>query len=194
MHHSVQSIACHTVLPDYPAYRGEGMHITCGYHHTLIGDMFLALNGDCLCYLGFEIDGNRDLPLTLMKKRFPSADIVSGDVSVMAERVVDLWRGNLDKTINIELHGTEFQVSVWQALLEIPYGQTACYRDIARHIGQAKSTRAVGSAVGVNPVSLLVPCHRVLPMAGGTGQYLWGRALKKHILTLESEDAGLLAA
>lgn len=85
----------------------------------------------------------------------------------------------------IIVRGTPFQVSVWSELLKIPIGITATYTDIAQAIGSPKALRAVGSAVGANPVSILIPCHRILPKAGGIGNYYWGSALKKKLLDLE---------
>ena len=146
--------------------------------------MLLACNGNRLCYLGFAVNGNRHLPLKKMKACFPHACFVAGDVSGMAKKVSAAWsdKGN----VPVELHGTPFQAAVWKALLEIPRGRTVCYSDIAAKIGRPKAVRAVGGAVGANPVSLLVPCHRVLPASGGVGNYLWGAGLKEKILRLES--------
>lgn len=193
MHHNGQRFICHTILPGDPAFRGRGMIISFGYHRIPAGEILLGRSGDRLCYLGFVIDSNRDIPLTEMRAHFPYAQITADDDdAAMVKRVENAWRGRGD--IDIELHGTPFQLSVWKALLEIPSGATVTYRDIAVQIDRPKAIRAVGGAVGANPVSLLVPCHRVLPASGGVGDYLWGKSLKKHILALESEDASRRAA
>lgn len=81
--------------------------------------------------------------------------------------------------------GTPFQEAVWQALLEIPCGAVQTYSDIAAKINHPKAVRAVGTAIGANPVSILIPCHRVLPKAGGVGQYYWGADMKSALLKLE---------
>lgn len=84
------------------------------------------------------------------------------------------------------LYGTPFQLSVWQALIKIPEGETATYSQIAGAVGSPKAARAVGTAIGANKLSILVPCHRVLPAAGGVGCYLWGSHLKQQLLNRES--------
>jgi len=88
----------------------------------------------------------------------------------------------------LDLEGTEFQKSVWRALLEIPFGGRTSYGQIAAGLGRPKASRAVGSAVGANPVSLLVPCHRVLPSTGKSGNYRWGADRKLALLDAEQES------
>lgn len=90
-----------------------------------------------------------------------------------------LWRA-------LDPQGTEFQRRVWQALLQIPFGQCVHYSQVAEWIGQPNATRAVGSAIGANPICLLIPCHRVVPIAGGVGQYRWGADRKQRILDAET--------
>jgi AraC family transcriptional regulator of adaptative response/methylated-DNA-[protein]-cysteine methyltransferase len=85
----------------------------------------------------------------------------------------------------VHLHGTDFQVAIWRALLGIPMGTTVSYRDLAAAIGRPTAVRAVGSAVGDNPVSYLIPCHRVLRSDGGIGGYAWGIARKSAMLARE---------
>lgn len=87
---------------------------------------------------------------------------------------------------HLSTRGTRFQRSVWRALLEIPYGQTVRYKAIATQIGQPGASRAVGSAIAANPIALLIPCHRVLPLSGGTGNYRWGSARKRALLDAEA--------
>lgn len=87
--------------------------------------------------------------------------------------------------IPLDLRGTDFQISVWQALLKIPKGQVVSYGDVANDIGSPNASRAVGTAVGENPVSLVVPCHRVVQASGKLGNYGWGVGLKEKILKAE---------
>ena len=87
----------------------------------------------------------------------------------------------------LKLRGTDFQKSVWRALLEIPYGETRSYKDICLLLGREKAARAVGNAAGKNPVLVVVPCHRVISSDGGLGGFSAGLDLKKHLLALESE-------
>lgn len=86
----------------------------------------------------------------------------------------------------IDIHGTEFQKKVWKETAKIPYGKTVSYETIAKKIGRPKAVRAVGTALGKNPVCIVVPCHRVLPKNGGIGQYAYGPSKKKWLLDLES--------
>lgn len=86
----------------------------------------------------------------------------------------------------LSLEGTEFQRSVWRALLEIPSGGRISYSEIARRVGRPKASRAVGAAVGANPIALLIPCHRVVYSSGGTGNYRWGPDRKQALLEMES--------
>ena len=93
-----------------------------------------------------------------------------------------------DQPQNLSLHlkGTPFQLSVWRALLDIPYGETSSYQTIATKIGKPKANRAVGSAVGRNPIFFAIPCHRVLATGGGLGGYYWGLDMKRKILAWET--------
>ncbi|WP_052046098.1 methylated-DNA--[protein]-cysteine S-methyltransferase [Candidatus Paracaedibacter symbiosus] len=84
--------------------------------------------------------------------------------------------------------GTPFQATVWQALLEIPLGALQTYSDIAARIGHPKAIRAVGTSIGANPLSILIPCHRVVPKSGGIGQYYWGAKVKQQLLDLEASS------
>ena len=93
----------------------------------------------------------------------------------------DQWR-------DLSPQGTDFQKSVWRALLEIPFGQQASYKEIATQIGQPGASRAVGSAVAANPIALLIPCHRVVPSSGGTGNYRWGPDRKLALLEAEQVE------
>ena len=89
--------------------------------------------------------------------------------------------------IVLHLYGTDFQIEVWKALLEIPFGKTSTYSDIAKAINNPRALRAVGTAIGRNPVAILVPCHRVLRSDGGIGGYYWGIEKKKILLEWESD-------
>ena len=94
----------------------------------------------------------------------------------------------------LDLTGTDFQKSVWRALLEIPFGERTSYGQMAAALGRPKASRAVGSAVGANPVSLLVPCHRVLPSSGQIGNYRWGADRKRALLDAEQESGSDLSS
>lgn len=160
--------------------------ISYGYFPTAAGDMMAARSPDGICYIGFCPGGDRAFPLQKMKTHFPRAAF-SESADGTAEDILDAWRGQ-GPMPPLDLHGSAFQRGVWQALLEIPFGRTVTYGDIAEKIGRPKAARAVGSAVAANPVSLLVPCHRVLPVSGKPGNYAWGAGVKKILLEIEAQS------
>lgn len=169
-------------------FKGKGMNVTYGWHKTPFGEMLVAESKRGVCYLGFSKNGSRKMPLEKMQAHLPYADFEENSAAVKktAERIVKLWRGqSAGGALALDLHGTPLQIKVWQRLLEIPTGETMTYRDIAKALRRPNAARPVGNAVGANPVSLIVPCHRVLPAAGGVGNYLWGPALKEKLLAAE---------
>ena len=96
-------------------------------------------------------------------------------------------RKSFDHLDLLELEGTDFQKSVWQTLLKIPYGKTLSYKDIANMIGRPKATRAVGTAVGKNPFLIIIPCHRVIKKDGSLGDFAYGKKIKKKLLNIEGD-------
>jgi len=171
--------------------KGRGLLIRYGYHPTPMGDILIAETENGLCWLGFLVDEDRAVPLERLHAYWPQADFVEDEKGTdeSARRIIDLWKGGGEK-LNLHLYGTNFQIQVWRALLKIPCGGTVSYKSIAEHIGKPAASRAVGSAVGANPVSLLIPCHRVIQSSGIVENYGWGTPRKKLILGLESALAG----
>ena len=165
--------------------------ITYGLHDTPLGEMVVAQSTKGLCWLGFMVskkDGAyKGDGFTRMQEFFPNSELVRDDKQTeeLVHEVMSAWDQDTLADIALDLRGTEFQNDVWQALLQIPRGQVISYGDVANDIGRPKASRAVGTAVGDNPVSLVVPCHRVVQATGGLGNYGWGVDLKKKILTLE---------
>lgn len=151
------------------AARGRGHTLSCGTVAFPFGRAYVAAVGHDLCWVGF--DGSPEK----IRSFFPGAQIVRDDAAV--RRAV--------KSGRLALHGTAFQVSVWKELLKIRRGTTRTYRDIATAIGKPQALRAVGSAVGANPLSVLVPCHRVINTSGAIDKYAWGAAVKRRLLTDE---------
>ncbi|HRK23910.1 MAG TPA: methylated-DNA--[protein]-cysteine S-methyltransferase [Beijerinckiaceae bacterium] len=127
-----------------------------------------------------------------MRQRWPRAAFVedAGFVAPYARRIfqADLWRG--DQPLRVFMIGSDFEVRVWESLLRIPMGCAATYSDIARHIGKPQAARAVGAAVGRNPISFVVPCHRVLGKTGALTGYHWGLTRKQAMLGWEAGRAG----
>lgn len=173
--------------------RGAGISITYGFYPSAIGEILVAQTPRGVCYLGFLMEESRDIPVARMKAHFPAADFVVNDNAVAgsAGRIVNIWNGTESGKLKLDLHGTNMQIQVWRALLQIPCGKIATYKDIAEDIGKPAASRAVGNAVGANPVSLLIPCHRVIRGTGIIDNYGWGSPRKKLILALESESYSL---
>lgn len=158
--------------------------IQCGITRiSEFGEVFMAWSGDVLLYLGFSNlkDGKQKI-----RKSYPKVTLIENqkDATQFNEGILKAWRGE-GSNLKIMLYGTAFQINVWQALLKIQRGVTKTYSDIANDVKSPKATRAIGTAIGANPISLLVPCHRVVPKSGGVGNYYWGSEVKARLLELE---------
>jgi len=170
--------------------------ITYGLHDTALGQIVIAQSNSGLCWLGFMVSKKQGAykgdGFSRMIEYFPNSQFQRDDKQTqdLAADIIQAWDQDTLQDIQLDLRGTEFQRDVWQALLQIPRGQVISYGDVANDIGRPKASRAVGSAVGENPVSLIVPCHRVVQSSGGLGNYGWGIKLKKKIL----EEEGIFKA
>lgn len=183
-------VTCEAATPGMVQRRGEGMTITYGYCPSPIGDILVGRTDVGVCWLGFVVDEDRSVPFKEMQRHWPKAAMVEGDVQEAADHILRIWRGQGDqqRRLKLDLHGTNFQIQVWQALLKIPTGSTVSYQDVADALGDPKASRAVGTAVGYNPISLLIPCHRVIQKSGIVENYMWGTRRKKILLGLEAEN------
>ncbi len=182
-------VACEGVTPGDVRKKGQGLRIVYGFFYSVIGEILIARTERGVCWLGFLIDGKPEEPLARMKALWPEAYFIHDDQAVRDEgqQIMDIWQGRGDskKRLALDLYGTNFQIQVWQALLRIPCRHTVTYGAIAREVCTDRASRAVGNAVGANPVSLLIPCHRVIRSTGIIDNYAWGSARKKLILALE---------
>jgi AraC family transcriptional regulator of adaptative response/methylated-DNA-[protein]-cysteine methyltransferase len=172
---------------------GAGLTMRFGFHPSPFGEALVVATERGLAGLGFVDDGDRASALADMKRRWPRAAYVedAAGTAPLAARVFDPARWRPDQPLRVVLIGTDFEVRVWQALLRIPRDRAASYTDIARRIGRPTACRAVGAAVGRNPISFVVPCHRVLGKSGALTGYHWGLTRKQAILGWE---AGTMAA
>lgn len=150
-----------------------------GFYESPFGRSCLAFSSEGLHALIFA--DNDESALVDLHKRFPAADFVPAQKQAEITGK-DIFSGH---PVAVKTYGTPFQQTVWNALLEIPYGETSTYALIAEKTGNKKAVRAVGTAVGANPVSYLIPCHRVLRTDGGLGGYRWGLERKKQMLEKE---------
>ena len=183
-------VSCEGVTPGSIQNRGNGLQITYGYYPSALGELMIGKTEKGVCWLGFVMDEDRQMPLKELQRRWPKAQFVENDDAVRSEgdHVIQIWRGHGDQKqkLKLDLYGTNFQIQVWQALLRIPSGETATYMDIAEQVCTRKASRAVGNAVGANPISLLIPCHRVIRATGIIDNYMWGSPRKKLLLALEN--------
>lgn len=173
--------------------RGRGLEIRYGFHDCPFGKVLIMLTDMGLCGLAFADPGSEAATLQDMMSRWPEADYREDATATasFAGRIFDRHKWQADQPLRIVLIGAEFETRVWQTLLRIPMGKAACYSDIASHLGKPKASRAVGAAVGRNPISFVVPCHRVLGKSGSLTGYHWGLTRKQAILGWE---AGVSAA
>ncbi len=175
--------------------RGAGLNIQYAYHSTILGEILVGITPRGVCWLGFVVDQDRDVPFQRLKDHWPMAALVEDATATKpyADQIMAIWqgRGEAGKKLRLDLYGTNFQIQVWQALLKIPGGASVSYKDVAHHLNIPKASRAVGSAVGQNPISLLIPCHRVIQQSGIVENYGWGTPRKKFLLGLECAQWGL---
>jgi len=172
--------------------KGKGLEIRYGFHDCPFGKVLLMTTEQGICGLAFADPGEEEGALGDMRSRWPDASYVADQVAT-ASHVVRIFNPNAwkaEQPVRIVFIGTDFETRVWQTLLKVPLGQATTYSDIAGHIGNPKASRAVGAAVGRNPISFVVPCHRVLGKSGGLCGYHWGLTRKQAILGWE---AGLVA-
>ena len=169
--------------------RGEGLVMRYGFHPCPFGLALIVSTDRGVCGLGFcDAEGQEEASPALadMVRRWPGARFVEAPAHTAphADAVFSLARGRANP-LNLVMIGTDFEVRVWDALLKIPAGRACTYSDIARHIGKPLASRAVGAAVGRNPISFVVPCHRVLGKSGDITGYHWGITRKHAIIGWE---------
>ncbi len=171
--------------------RGEGLEIAYGFHHSPFGEALLLATDRGLAGLAFvdEDKGQtRAEALADMTGRWPKARFVedAARTAPHLKAVFGMQAKTREQPIRLVLIGTDFEVRVWETLMKIPMGKAVSYTDIARHLGQPTASRAVGSAVGRNPISFVVPCHRVLRGDGTLGGYHWGLTRKRALIGWET--------
>ena len=179
-------IAHEAMSPGAYKSKGAGLTIYFGFHPSPFGIALAMVTSHGLCGLSFNDDGGDQAALADMKSRWPNAQYTE-DSARTAPYVARIF-GNIkdNQPIRITMIGSDFEISVWETLLKIPMGKAVAYSDIATAIGKPKAARAVGAAVGRNPISFVVPCHRALGKSGALTGYHWGLTRKKAILGWEA--------
>jgi AraC family transcriptional regulator of adaptative response/methylated-DNA-[protein]-cysteine methyltransferase len=176
---------------DYKA-RGRGIVMRWGFYLSPFGRALVMATERGLAGLAFADPGREQAALADMQARWPNATFVEDEAATTAyaQRIFDRAAWRADRPLRIVMIGSDFEIRVWETLLGLPIGTATTYSDIAEHIGRPKAARAVGTAVGRNPLSFVVPCHRVLGKGGGLCGYHWGLTRKRAILGWE---AGVVA-
>jgi len=166
---------------------GEGVVVKFGFHPSPFGECLIAVTPRGICHLAFVHPVSRGEALDRLKHDWPRAEIIADQSATRAALAAAFPIGGSKKLPPLSLHikGTNFQLKVWEALLKIPDGNVTTYGDIAESLHLPGASRAVGSAVGSNPVSWLIPCHRVIRSTGELGGYAWGIERKKVMLMKE---------
>jgi AraC family transcriptional regulator of adaptative response/methylated-DNA-[protein]-cysteine methyltransferase len=180
------------VTPGIYRARGEGLVIRFGFHPSPFGKALVMATEYGLAGLAFADEGGEAAALADMMRRWPKAEYVADQsvVAPLARRIFDPREWRPDRPLRIVFIGTDFEVRVWETLLKVPFACATTYSDVARKIEKPSAARAVGAAVGKNPISFVVPCHRVLGRSGALTGYHWGLTRKRAILGWEAGIAG----
>jgi AraC family transcriptional regulator of adaptative response/methylated-DNA-[protein]-cysteine methyltransferase len=163
---------------------GKGVVMQYGFANSPFGKTLLAWNTRGLSFLGFCHEVGEEITLEELRKQWPDA-ILKESTNGAIQHIREIFEGSRSKPVKLWLRGSPFQLKVWQALLAIPEGAHATYSQIAESIGQKNASRAVGNAIGSNPIAWIIPCHRVIRTIGAIGGYRWGTTLKTALIGKE---------
>ncbi|HBL33270.1 MAG TPA: methylated-DNA--[protein]-cysteine S-methyltransferase [Porphyromonadaceae bacterium] len=162
----------------------RGLRIEYELYETIGGENLIASTPKGICFLAF---GSSEKIIEELHRRYPGA-LFDKRSNTLHRRALTLLEGKpSDTSLPLHIRGTEFQTDVWKALLSVPKGKTTTYRSLAQSAGHPGAIRAVGTAIGMNPVSYLIPCHRVIRSDGKLGGYHWGIERKRAFLDLEQK-------
>lgn len=170
---------------------GKNLSVNYSFAESPFGNLIVASTQKGVCYMAFDDDESH--ALNDLKQKFPNA-MFQRTLDLIQQNALFIFQNEWSKLPEIKLHlkGTNFQLKVWETLLKIPMGQLSTYGTIAGQIGNANASRAVGTAIGSNPVAFLIPCHRVIQSSGSIGGYMWGNTRKTAIIGWESAKTNIL--
>jgi|SRR5690554_2148649 len=173
-------------------YKNGGRELVINYswEFSPFGKILLGSTTRGVCYMAFDEEEMHGMQALV--KKFPEATFENRR-DVFQQDALSIFQGNKGRIEQIKLHlkGTPFQLKVWEALLKIPMGGLSTYGSIAKAVGSPKASRAVGTAIGSNPVAFLIPCHRVIQSSGSLGGYMWGVPRKRAIIGWEAAKAAI---
>jgi len=166
-------------------YKTQDIFINYSFSKSCFGDIIIASTTKGVCYLAF-FDFDRKNAIENLKNEFPKA-LFSQQIDIFQQNALSIFEKEQKESPPIKLHikGTDFQIKIWKELLKIPAGKLSTYGKIAYKIENPKAQRAVGSAIGKNPVAFIIPCHRVIKSSGKFGDYRWGNTRKTLIIKSE---------
>ncbi|TKC05812.1 bifunctional helix-turn-helix domain-containing protein/methylated-DNA--[protein]-cysteine S-methyltransferase [Pedobacter frigoris] len=174
-------------------YKNGGNNLSINYSFAIspFGNLIVASTPKGVCYMAFNDD--EAIALNDLKAKFPNATF-QRKVDLIQQNSLFIFQNDWNKLPEVKLHlkGTDFQLKVWETLLKIPIGNLSTYGNIAEQIGKPNASRAVGTAIGSNPVAFLIPCHRVIQSSGNIGGYMWGNTRKTAIIGWESAKIDIL--
>jgi len=178
-------ISTEAMTPGEARRRGFGVELKYGYGITPFGDALLAWTDRGICFLGFYFENGKTHILTELRNQWPDARMTE-DTAKATKKLVEIFIEKDPKKLKVWLRGSPFQLRVWEALLKIPPGVHCTYGQVATFTGNAGASRATGSAIGRNPVSWIIPCHRVIGSLGAIGGYRWGLQTKQAMIGYEA--------
>jgi len=181
-------VTCEAVTPGEFKARGKGLTVGYGVHQSPFGECLIGRTDRGVCWLAFVRNGNRQALLAELANAWKNARVVEDRAGTrpLVARIYDPAMWSRSNPLPVLVKGTNFQIKVWEALLRIPVGTVVTYEDVALYIGFPKAVRAVGNAVGRNPVSFVIPCHRVVRKTAEFGNYGGGPARKKAMIGWET--------
>ncbi len=174
------------MTPGEFARGGAGLTVIWGWFDSPFGPALVMGTDKGICGIGFAAESGAEATMQDLRARWPKATFVEDAARLRPWAQAAFGAGDAEAPAPLYLIGAPFQIKVWEALLRIPSGHVTTYSDIAQAIGHPQAVRAVGTAVGRNPVSWLIPCHRALRKSGGLGGYHWGMPVKRAMLAWES--------
>lgn len=173
------------ILPESYKILEEKFIIKYGFHSTIFGNCLIALETDRICYLSFGSDNS---PMfDSLKKEWYGANVLEENIGTkkIIEKIFTPYSKSKDNIFKLLVKGTNFQVRVWKALCQIPFGSTISYETVAKMVGNPKGIRASANSIGKNNIAFLIPCHRVIKKSGHLHKYRWGEDLKKAMIEWE---------
>lgn len=183
-------VSTEALTPGQARTRGGGVSLDFGSGTTPFGEAVVSWSSRGLSFLGFCGETGAGAACRQLEETWPNA--VFREQPAQAQAWLDrVFSGARSEPLPLWLRGSPFQLKVWEALLALPEGSTVTYGQLARTVGRPGAARAVGSAVGANPLAWVIPCHRVIRQYGELGEYRWGRIAKRAMIGLEASRSGL---